>query len=56
MVDCVVHNLTNAGARVEIQNSVKLPHALSLTLDEGYSIRPCRIVWRKLNETELKFL
>lgn len=56
MIDCIVHNLTNAGARVEIPIEVDLPDALGLTFDGGYSLRPCRIVWRKETETGVKFL
>lgn len=56
MIDCIVHDLTNAGARVEIPIEVDLPNALGLTFDGGYSLRPCRIVWRKETETSVKFL
>lgn len=56
MVDCVVHNLSNRGARVLIPNAVELPEPLGLTFDSGHSLRPCRIVWRTLNETGVEFL
>lgn len=56
MIDCIVHDLTNAGARVEIPIEVDLPDALGLTFDGGYSLQPCRIVWRKETETGVKFL
>jgi PilZ domain len=56
MIDCVVHNFTDAGARVEIPNTVELPEAFGLTFDGGYSLRPCRIVWRTSNETGVEFL
>jgi hypothetical protein len=56
LIDCVVHNLTNSGARVEVPVGVKLPEAFGLTFDGGYSLRPCRIVWRRENETGVKFL
>ena len=35
VVDCVVHNLTDAGAGVEIPNTIALPEALDLTFDGG---------------------
>lgn len=56
MVECVVHNLTNAGARVEIPMEVELPETFGLTFDGGYSLRPCRVVWRRKDETGVKFL
>ena len=56
MIDCVVRNFTNVGARIEIPNTVELPEAFGLTFDGGYSLRPCRIVWRRSNETGVEFL
>jgi len=56
MIDCVVRNFTNVGARIEIPNTVKLPEAFGLTFDGGYSLRPCRIIWRTSNETGVEFL
>ena len=51
VLDCIVRNATNTGARVQIANTVELPDPVGLTLDGGYSVRPCRIVWRILTET-----
>lgn len=56
MIDCVVRNVTNAGARIQIANTVDLPNDLGLTLDNGHTVRPCRIAWRSVTETGLQFL
>ena len=56
VIDCVVRNVTNSGARVQIANTVELPDDLGLTFDSGYSIRQCRVVWRTLTETGVKFV
>jgi hypothetical protein len=56
MIDCVVRNFTNVGARIEIPNTVELPEAFGLTFDGGYLLRPCRIIWRTSNETGVEFL
>ena len=56
VLDCVIRNVTNSGARVQIANTVPLPDTLSLTLDGGYSVRPCRVAWRSVTETGLEFL
>ena len=53
MIDCVVRNFTNVGA---FPNTVELPEAFGLTFDGGYSLRPCRIIWRTSNETGVEFL
>ena len=54
--DCVVRDLTNVGAGIEIPNAVDLPEVLGMTFDGGRSIRPCRIVWRTFFRTGVKFL
>ena len=56
VIDCVLRNVTNSGARVQIANTVELPDMLNLTLDGGYSVRPCRVVWRSLSETGVEFI
>ncbi|MGC1639690.1 MAG: PilZ domain-containing protein [Pseudolabrys sp.] len=54
VLDCLVRNVTNTGARVQIANTVEVPEGL--TLDGGYWVRPCRVVWRTLTETGVEFL
>jgi hypothetical protein len=55
VIDCVVRNVTNVGARIQIANTVELPDAFGLTFDAGFTIRPCRIVWRSVTETGVEF-
>jgi hypothetical protein len=56
IIDCVVRNLTNKGARLQIANTVDLPCDFEMTFDGGYSIRPCRLVWRTMTETGVEFV
>ena len=55
VIDCFVSNLTSAGVRIMISNTTDLPEKLEMTFDGGQTIRRCRIVWRTLNETGIKF-
>jgi hypothetical protein len=55
-LDCVVRNLSNVGARVQIQDTTSLPERVDMTFDGGRTLRPCRIVWRTLNATGVQFL
>jgi PilZ domain-containing protein len=55
-IDCVVRNVTNSGARIQIANTVDLPETLDLTLDAGFTIRPCRVAWRSVTESGLQFI
>jgi hypothetical protein len=54
--DCVVRDVTDAGAGVELPNTLDLPEALDLTFDRGGPPRRARLVWRKLSKTGVKFV
>ena len=56
VIDCVVRNVTNSGARLQIANTIELPEGLSLTFDGGYSMRPCKVIWRSVAETGVEFI
>jgi hypothetical protein len=56
IIDCVVRNVTNSGARIQIANTVDLPKDFEMTFDGGHSIRPCRLVWRTVTETGVEFV
>ena len=56
VIDCVMCNLTDCGARIEIPNAMALPEAVDVTFDGGHTFRPCRLVWRTINETGVQFL
>jgi transposase InsO family protein len=43
-VECVVLDLTNAGAGIQVSNLISLPAALDLTFDFGRSIRAFQVV------------
>jgi len=55
VLDCVVRDLTNGGARVKISNAANLPDCVAITFDAGRTCRPCRVAWRKIDETGLQF-
>jgi hypothetical protein len=54
--DCVVRDLTNLGAGIDIPKAIDLPEVLEMTFDDGRSIRACRRVWRTLSKTGVEFL
>ena len=54
--DCVVRDLTNGGARLEIPNAIDLPKEFEAAFGSGSSIRPCRLVWRTISAAGLEFL
>jgi hypothetical protein len=54
--DCVVRNLTNVGAGIEVPNTIELPADLELSFSGSRTSRRCRLVWRKLNKTGVEFI
>ncbi len=56
VIGCVVRNLTNIGARLEIPPTFDPPEIFNMTFDGGRSIRPCRLAWRTSNEMVVEFL
>ena len=55
VLDCVVRDLTNGGARIKSPNAANLSGEVAITLDGGRTCRPCHVAWRTLNETGLQF-
>lgn len=55
VLDCVVHDLSGAGARIEIEDAMTLPEAVDVTLDGGHTFRPCRLKWRTSSQTGVEF-
>ena len=47
MVDCTILNLTNRGASVDIADSFAMPDLFQITLDNGRTVRSCRLIWRR---------
>jgi len=56
MVDCVVRDLTNDGACIELSGTADLPENLDMTFDGGHSFRPCRLAWRSVNASGVQFV
>lgn len=54
--DCVVRDLTEAGAGVELPNTIDLPEAVDLAIDQSGRARRARLVWRKVSKTGVEFI
>ncbi len=55
VIDCVVRNITGAGAGIEVPNALEVPETLEMTLGGSHSFRRCRCVWRKLTRLGVEF-
>ena len=54
---CVVHNLSNTGARITAPNVASMPDEFILLLSSrGDRMRDCRIIWRTKFELGVEFV
>jgi hypothetical protein len=47
-IECLVCNVSQSGAAIEIRGTIYVPEAFNLTIDsERINNKNCRVVWRK---------
>jgi PilZ domain len=51
--ECIVHNLSETGAHLDIRGPA--PNTFDLLIDCDQSRRSCRVIWRKANRIGVKF-
>jgi PilZ domain-containing protein len=44
--DCIVRNISDGGAMLEMETLLGIPRAFQIVLDHDARARPCRVVWR----------
>jgi hypothetical protein len=54
-VDCVVRNLSDTGACLEISNAVGIPDDFTLLIKPELRKRDCHVVWRDAGRIGVKF-
>jgi hypothetical protein len=53
-VPCTVRNLSDGGARLQVQSTFGLPPAFELALDERPP-RPCKVIWLDATTLRVRF-
>lgn len=53
--DCIVHDISAAGARLTMASTRSIPDTFDLSFDGARTLRPCRVVWRTAGEIGLQF-
>ena len=54
--ECVITNISDRGAHINVADSDALPDSFVLLLDEsGATRRRCRVIWRKPREIGIRF-
>jgi hypothetical protein len=54
-VNCIVRNLSNQGACLQLTSTADLPAEFDLSFDTGRKMRNCRIAWRTLTNVGVSF-
>ena len=56
LIDCVVCDLSIAGAGIKVANAAAVPDQFELTFDAARTLRACRIAWRSESRIGVAFL
>ena len=55
-ISCVVRNLTNIGARLDVATTAGIPDRFELSFENAcHSRRACRVVWRRHDRLGVAF-
>jgi len=54
-VDCVIRNLSDGGAKLEVATVRGIPQTFDL-LVPGQRPHPCKVIWRSLKELGVQFV
>jgi PilZ domain len=55
-IDCVIRNLSEAGAQLVVQTPVGIPDEFTLLIKPELTKRACRVVWRKADKIGVRFV
>ena len=54
-IDCIVRNLSETGAALEVVTPLFIPDRFTLSIPSNQFKRPCHIVWRKETRIGIAF-
>ncbi len=54
-IDCLVRNLSDTGAQLEIESPVGIPNDFTLVISKDHVQRPCHVVWRAARRIGVRF-
>jgi hypothetical protein len=55
VIDCLVRNISETGAAIEIASAIKCPIAFVLTIPSDGSVRQCHVVWQRGKRIGVRF-
>ncbi|MBA7467930.1 hypothetical protein ES707_03168 [subsurface metagenome] len=54
-IDCIVKNISAAGAALEVTSPLGIPERFDLVIPAEHFRRPCRLAWRKATRIGVEF-
>ncbi len=54
-IECLVRNVSPAGAAIEIKGTVCIPESFNLMIESERLNKSCRVVWRKYQRLGVAF-
>ena len=55
-IECLVCNLSESGAAIEIRGAIGVPESFNLTVNSEAINKNCRVVWRKYQRLGVTFI
>jgi len=56
VIDCVLRNISNEGACLEVESQIGIPRDFNLMLDHDHSSHVCRVMWRSDRRIGVAFI
>src|SRR6266480_3948444 len=54
-IDCLVRNMSDEGANLEVESQIGIPNSFDLVIDSEHSNHQCHVVWRKARRIGVAF-
>ena len=55
-IECLVCNVSESGAAIEIKGAIRIPETFNLIVDSELINKDCRVVWRKYQRLGVTFV
>lgn len=54
-IDCLVRNISDSGANLEVESQLGIPNSFDLVIDAEHGNHHCHVVWRKARRIGIAF-
>ena len=54
-IDCLVRNISDSGANLEVESQIGIPNSFDLVIDTERSNHHCHVVWQKARRIGIAF-